>query len=309
VVAMMLPVALWETITGATGISEMIPATRAPLGDTARALIAFAVGALSFAILAVLLLRSGGAPRAATAGSTAFEMSSASNVEALDMAQDREGGPSMIERLKERVAAFIAARRGGSDIADLEDLPKLRSGDAHPDAPPRRPLLATRDLADPAAESEVISQTPETRPVPQPVMPQPAIPEAIAVDSVPVEATVDAAPAAVEAVADLPVTVDSLASLGEMVNRLESALADRDAQLAQLEALVAEGSAANTAPAGDVAATQQQMSQPDRSPRPVVLEAVPSAPSPAPAEEAPDQLDAALRSALETLHRMNARTR
>ena len=55
------------------------------------------------------------------------------------------------------------ARRGAGDITDLEDLPKLRSGDAHPDAPPRRPFSANRDLAEPemveaAVETVIVEQ-------------------------------------------------------------------------------------------------------------------------------------------------------
>ena len=46
IAAMFVPTGIWETLTGSTGVSEMIPATAAPLGDTARALISFAFGAL-----------------------------------------------------------------------------------------------------------------------------------------------------------------------------------------------------------------------------------------------------------------------
>ena len=63
IAAMFVPTGIWETLTGSTGVSEMIPATAAPLGDTARALIAFAFGALTFAILAVMLLRKNRAPK------------------------------------------------------------------------------------------------------------------------------------------------------------------------------------------------------------------------------------------------------
>ena len=48
--------------------------------------------------------------------------------------------------------AVLRLRRGADNrasLADYRDLPRLRSGDAHPDAPPRRPLFAAEDLADP----------------------------------------------------------------------------------------------------------------------------------------------------------------
>ena len=50
IAAMFIPTGIWETLTGATGVSEMIPATGAPLGDKARALISFTFGALTLAI-------------------------------------------------------------------------------------------------------------------------------------------------------------------------------------------------------------------------------------------------------------------
>ena len=53
VIAMFIPVSAFESITGATGFSELVPATGAPLGDTARAIIAFGFGALTFAALAM----------------------------------------------------------------------------------------------------------------------------------------------------------------------------------------------------------------------------------------------------------------
>ena len=57
VTTMFLPVTLFEGVAGSSGLTELIPSARAPLGDTARALIAFATGAMTLAVLSYLLLR------------------------------------------------------------------------------------------------------------------------------------------------------------------------------------------------------------------------------------------------------------
>jgi hypothetical protein len=275
VAAMLLPVGLWETLTGSTGISEMIPATAAPLGDTARALIAFGVGALTFAVLALMLLRRNDAVRVAPAR--------AQEPAHYQIDDEPEGdeipAPSLLTRLKERASGFMEARRGTAQIAGLEDLPKLRSGDAHPDAPPRRPLLATRDLADPDPE----------------VVAQPAEDSIVEAGEPADEVTTDTETVVSE---DIPAEI-SLASLAEMVDRLETALAERGQKLSQLESLIGEESAVKLPQLREV------VSEPASADKPAFgLEAIaPSAPTEA------EGMDAALRSALETLHRMNARTR
>lgn len=330
IVAMFVPTGIWETLTGSTGVSEMIPATAAPLGDTARALISYAFGALTLVILTVLFLRKGASPEwTAIAepedmrdydGPEIVETTTETEVEPLLDAEESIEEPdeavrgSLISRLRSRIAAFAEARRGAGDITDLEDLPKLRSGDAHPDAPPRRPFSANRDIAEAeaidvtttaavveqveaewvepaAAEMEEAIEVSEV----EPVIEAPAA--AIAAESV------EAAPAAKQVGAPVP----DIASLDDMVSRFESALAERDAQLAHIETIASELQASNVQPI-----------RPD-------IEA-PSAYEPAPIEQTPlravatetvdvpqrpesEELDAALRSALETLHRMNARTR
>ena len=61
VTMMFVPVSLLEGVTESSGLSELIPAAGAPLGDTARGYIAFAIGAMTLAILSYLLLRADGA--------------------------------------------------------------------------------------------------------------------------------------------------------------------------------------------------------------------------------------------------------
>lgn len=159
VAAMFVPTAIYETITGSTGISEVFPSTKAPLGDTARALIAFATAALAFALLSAFLLRQNASP-VVRAAAPAAPVSPAAPIVQLDREDNviADSKPSAFDALKKKLSDFVESRRKGSDgIKDLADLPKLRAEDAHPDAPPRRPISAHRDFGEPAvaAKAEV----------------------------------------------------------------------------------------------------------------------------------------------------------
>jgi hypothetical protein len=250
VIAMFIPVSVFESITGATGFSELVPATGAPLGDTARALIAFGFGTLAFAGLAVFLLRRPTVAKAATA------------IEASE-------GPSFMDKMRAKLSEITTGRNNTDAVTELSDLPKLRAGDAHPDAPPRRPISAHRDFGEVVVE---------------PVVEEPA--------AVPVKDVVETPVA--ETPAD-PATVTN------MVDRLELAVAQRQDQIAKLEALA---SAEIAKPELVVAESKPAIAV--EPPRQTILEAVPSEPATVLVE---DDMDAALRSALETLHRMNVRTR
>jgi hypothetical protein len=248
VIAMFIPVGVFENITGSTGISELIPATGAPLGDTARAMIAFGFGVLAFLLFAAPALRQ---PRVAAPARPA-----AAKVEPVEQADDDT--PSFFESMKAKLSDFAASRRNDNAVTELSDLPKLRPGDAHPDAPPRRPISANTDFAE--------------------LIPQPVSAPIVAAES--------------EQVAD-------------MVDRLEAAVATRENQLSKLEAIAKAEAAKPHAVKAEVVETEI-MAPSEPAFRPIRLEAVPSEPS---KSSGGDEMDAALRSALETLHRMNARTR
>lgn len=249
VIAMLVPVGVWEAITGSTGISELIPATGAPLGDTARAMIAFLFGAGTFAVLALLLLRK---PSEAAPVKP--------KVEVAEPAAVGEAEESFVAKMRGRISEFVESRRSGPVVTELSDLPKLRAGDAHPDAPPRRPISANTDFAPVVAE--------------------------------PIEAVVE------EPVAAVAAPVAEAEAVSSMLDRLEAAVAQRQDQLAKLEVL-AQAEIAKP----EIEVEQVEAEIVESAPR---LEAVPSEPAKA---SGPDEMDAALRSALETLHRMNARTR
>jgi hypothetical protein len=279
VAAMFIPVGILESITGATGLSELVPAARAPLGDTARALIAFGTGAITLAVLAFILLRQ---------NDPAFKRAAPA---APDWTED--DAPSFGDRLSRIKLPAMALpkmpwQKGEDDITDLADLPKLRNGDSHPDAPPRRPLSAEQDLPvldvgkvrDPEVEERV------------------AEPELKQVEPIVVEPVEVASPSPVAAAMHWAVE-DVQPTLAEMVAQLEAAVAERQKQLAELESVAAQLGAESVERSNSAeAAGTAELLRAERPP----LEAVP-------ASAKDDDMDSALAAALATLHRMNGTDR
>lgn len=284
VATMFVPVGILEAITESTGLSELVPAAAAPLGDTARALIAFGAGALTLAVLAYVLLRRDSAPAART---TAVPVS--------DWAGDDET-TSFRDRLARISLPAISLpkmpwAKGEDDITDLADLPKLRNGDSHPDAPARRPLVASLDLPtlDLAEMPEVPAETAA------------AEIELVKADDAMVEPET-AQPDPLQSERIQPADVEP--TLAEMVAQLEAAVSERQKQLAELEAVATELAASRPIIQRGIVETSAQKPVIDepRYERPP-LEAVPSA------AVKDDDMDSALAAALETLHRMNATAR
>lgn len=264
VIAMFIPVSVFETMTGATGFSELVPATGAPLGDTARALIAFGFGALAFAALTAVLLRRPTLVKAAAA-------------------EQADNGQSFMGMVRAKLSELTARGNNADVVTELSDLPKLRAGDAHPDAPPRRPISANRDFGEIAPEPVI-----ELPVIDKPVIEEPAVE--------PVEDVVEHPTAE---------TKTDTATVTNMVDRLELAVAERQDQIAKLEALASAEIAKPELVAPSAVAETEPVIVTD-APRQTISEAVPSEPA---TESVEDDMDAALRSALETLHRMNVRTR
>lgn len=277
VATMFVPVAIFEGFTGATGLSEMVPAAAAPLGDTARALIAFGVGAFTLAVLAYLLLRQERAAGVAVSPLT-------------PVSDDVKPSSSFKDRLARIAIPKMPWTKNEGDITELADLPKLRNGDSHPDAPPRRPLYAQQDLpvldvakiavAETTVEENAWSETESQQPTPETAQ-------------------------LVETQEPLHPRMSSETepTLAEMVAQLEAAVAERKSQLAQLEAVAAQlGADQVSAPIPSVqAAVEVPTTQPVRMERPS-LEAVPT-------NVKDNDMDSALAAALATLHRMNGTNR
>lgn len=280
VIAMFIPVSVFEAMTGATGFSELVPATGAPLGDTARAMIAFGFGALAFAALAGYYLRKPVMAKAATKAPKAVAETVASETLASETLAGESAGPSFMEKMRAKISDYADSRRNANAVTELSDLPKLRAGDAHPDAPPRRPISAHRDFGEVVTE-EVVEE--------------------------PVVALVEPVIVTTEDVVELPIaeTQSNAATVTHMVDRLELAVTQRQEQLAKLEAL-ASAEIAKPEMVAPVVETEVEPIQVVEPARQTILEAVPTEPA---KELAEDDMDAALRSALETLHRMNVRTR
>ncbi len=301
---MFVPVNVLESITGATGLSEIVGAAAAPLGDKARALIAFGAGALTLAAMTVMLLR-----KDAGLINDDVEVVAAAGFAPLpgivedddDGAGDGDGEPlSLMERLfRLRLPALSLPKmpwvKGENDITELGDLLKLRNGDIHPDAPPRRPLSATQDLPVLDLAEMQIEGFAEKQPEPLVEVDAVVLPSAAYEPSVPVEHAAS----------------DFQPSLAEMVAQLESAVNQRQQQLAALEIVAAQLAAEKPAEdvavplemqVPDVVANVETLPEPARAERPP-LEAVPTSP------EKQDDMDAALAAALATLHRMNGTDR
>ncbi|MFC4293191.1 hypothetical protein ACFOWX_12270 [Sphingorhabdus arenilitoris] len=334
---MFIPVSILESITGATGLSELFPATAAPLGDTARALIAFGTGAVALLLLLALVLRPKEGEMASEARSEAVDHHAARSA-----AESGQQSGGAFAAIKQRLAGLIRPKmpwqRGEDDIFDLADLPKLRGQDSHPDAPVRKPISALTDLAgadlmgdqqaaapnisklaaSPEQEAWMAAQEPNIAVSPEPAQPSAPLP-APPLPATPVD---QPAPTAKPA----PTTKPG-ASLAEMVAQMEAAVAERKKQLDELEKVAAQMLRAQAEPQIAVQAHQQADAEPPiappaaplpvpspaqerADPKPMTrppLEAVPASPPQPVNAAAEEEMDDALNAALETLRRMNNR--
>ncbi len=142
VATMFVPTSMLEAVTGATGLSELVPATAAPLGDKARAIIAFATGAVTLALAIGMLSRSN-KTAATPAANIAPDKFTAEG-------DERESTP-LLSQIQQHLGAFKmpwARNAAPGDVYELSDLPQLRTQDAHPDTPRRRPISAATDFGD-----------------------------------------------------------------------------------------------------------------------------------------------------------------
>ena len=122
--AFTVPVPMLEMVLASSGTSEWIPAAAPPLGMTARLLVAGSAAFLG-----------GGAAAALSARSLRDE----------DKHFEKRGR-SMASAFS-RLTAF--ARKGQPEAVTTEadaQTPHLRRADAHPDAPARAPIVASRDF-------------------------------------------------------------------------------------------------------------------------------------------------------------------
>jgi hypothetical protein len=311
---MLLPIHWLEAITGVTGISEMFPSTAAPLGDTARALIAFMTGVIVFVLLAARLSKRNSVEVKASPAKAAVSIETF-GAENSDAETAMPVGVSLVSQLRAKATAALARLRG-QDVSDDDGNPlKLRNRDIHPDAPARRPISANRDFADLGGQSAA-PYVPEialpTGPLVQKQKAEPAIvaPAHVA----PVHVAPAAAPVASEP--DLPTpAMNAEMDLPRMVDNLEAVLAERSAKLERLENIaqrICTQSAQNGRPL-DIPAESPDANivsevTVDRDANLWAERRLAAVEPTGSAIRQPRNGDEALRSALETLHRMNARS-
>jgi membrane protein implicated in regulation of membrane protease activity len=302
VAAMLVPTAMLETMTGATGLSELVPATAAPLGDKARALIAFTAGAVTMVFVLAYLLR-----RNETKNQTSSQAAPETQA---DGKINQKGEVNMIAMLKERMGNILSPKmpwsrdENSGDVLELSDLLKLRTQDAHPDHPVRRPLSATSDLGDTNLDgSNFYGPNFHGQGAPLPSVAQSAPEPEMAVAVVQnFQAFVSSRQPEMtqellveDAIALAPITAPLVTgeqpSLSDLVAQFEQAIEIRKVKLADLEAVASQLTTSASAPAPAVPA-----------PRPP-LEAVPASRT----NDEDDEMDAALNAALATLQRMNSK--
>ncbi|WP_442802202.1 hypothetical protein [Sphingobium sp. CR2-8] len=121
-----MPVGLVEMVVASSGLSEALPAAAPPLGLKARLIMAGFAGLMAVGVVGLTRRDTG-----------------------LLAIEDGKGRAHRVQGAHKMGFAFskltaLARGRAGSDID--QDAPVLRRADAHPDAPSRPPIFASRDF-------------------------------------------------------------------------------------------------------------------------------------------------------------------
>jgi|GEM_PF-3697756 len=267
---MFVPVGVLEGLIALTGLPKLVPAVSAPLGDVARAMIAYMTGGVTLGGFTVLLLRDGDRED--------------------DLQQSREMPFKTLEQYRVKILNFLSTKmswhKEEEEVRSLSDLSRFRPVDG--DAPIRRPLVASQDL--PASgwvgQPTVVIAAP----------PEPALESEYGASQIIEPTSVFTLPPTYEAV--------SLAapkmSTADLVAQLETAAAVRHQQRTQLKANGTDGFAqVPDANARKATAVYIHDGICNEGRRPL-LELVSSA------VVKDDDADSALAAALATLHRMTA---
>lgn len=145
-----------------SGLPALVPAAAPPLGFTAHVLVAFGLALVGAALGLVLGLRL------------------------------RPAGA--VQPWAAPVVAPMNVSAIASGASDAEADYKVRARDAHPDAPPRRPLVLTEAFADPISEGLAAEPAhPETE-LPETELPQTVLPQTALLRQKPAPAAQDGAP-------------------------------------------------------------------------------------------------------------------
>ncbi len=142
-----LPHVYFESLVGLTGLSAILPAAAPPLGGTARALITISAGLATSVVAFAFLSHKSGQGFLTSVKSLVPQRAQKGQQPA--QKRDRKKGFPVPKISIPRFSDADDIADGADDIRSLEDLPKLRVADSHPDAPPRKPISAHADLGDP----------------------------------------------------------------------------------------------------------------------------------------------------------------
>ncbi len=146
-VTVTLPHVYLESIIGATGLSEIIPAAAPPLGNTARGLIAIMAGLVSASAIYFFLNRKGGSDM----GVALREQINAANPIESDLEEEVHAKKSRFTLPKfdaKSLTKFLKKpKKDKARVMDLADLPQLRKLDDETDAPARPSIFAPPEAA------------------------------------------------------------------------------------------------------------------------------------------------------------------
>lgn len=311
-----LPHVYLENLVGLTGLSEIVSAAAPPLGNTARSLIAVAAGLVSASAIYFILNRKGDPDM----GVALREQIIASEAEHAERDLEAEAGKSRFSMPKlafnaKSLTRFLKKPKkkpAEKKVMDLADLPLLREGDRHPDAPARRPIFADSDLGTPlASEIQQFEEAPVEEPAPVMEQVAAAMPAVATSVEEPLELQQPLAPQAtpepaVESAAAEQPDLSGL-SVSQLADRLEFSLRRlKQLEIASrsVESVVAAKEAAEpVSPSVEAPVAAQPVEA--AAPAQPALKSVDSVPAP---DRNPRQadMDAALKAALGTLERMTA---
>lgn len=114
VTTMLVPVSLLEGVAESSGLSVLIPAAGAPLGDAARAIIAFATGAMTLAVLSYLLLRAH-----MPSNKCAEDIRELGDVPPLELSEEHLVASQAPQEAEQRVEAALEAAGSQPSIAEM----------------------------------------------------------------------------------------------------------------------------------------------------------------------------------------------
>lgn len=141
-----VPVPVLEWAMASAGVSELVPAAAPPLGTTARLVLAGVAGVFGVGVAAAVM-----PSRRANASETDSGAQSS---------PQQQGNMGIMASALSRLADFARgrgrSRKGDAGAEVAPAAPSLRKADAHPDAPARAPIIASRDLGQAVTDPEPV---------------------------------------------------------------------------------------------------------------------------------------------------------